>query len=184
MRRWNARIGALLLILLVIHLVTGAFQVMGLIQGGQTWRAVLSWAMLCLLAVHAVLGILLTRDSLRSGKKKGTRYVRQNARFWISRISGFVMVFLAAWHVLFFIGADGGAFRLKLFGPGQLAASILLIAALLCHILTNIRPLIIALGAEPVRKFVRDIILILLVVLVFGGIAFLVYYLRWNVWWR
>ena len=50
------------------------------------------------------------------------------------------------------------------------------------HVLTNIRPLRIGLGARGMKAWMADILLVLSVLLLFMAAGFIVYYLRWNVW--
>ena len=76
-------------------------------------------------------------------------------------------------------GEDG--FRLNLFDTPQLIMSILLVLTLLIHIVTNIRPVMIAMGAKSGKEIITDIILIMSVLMFAAGIAFVVYYAGWRV---
>ncbi len=184
MRKWNGWISLFVLILLVIHGVAGGFQLFGLMSGGKTWHQVLSWVMIGLLAVHIVIGIVLTVDTLRTKTQKDTAYARENVIFWTRRISGFAMIILIVFHFLLFSQTGTESFRLSLFEGPQLAASLLLVLAAGIHVVTNIRPLLISFGARGWRKFVWDLLLIAAIVAVFCGAAFIVYYCRWNLFWR
>ena len=83
-------------------------------------------------------------------------------------------------HILIFIGKQGEAYRLHPFGAGELVTQVLLVLSIAVHVLTNIRPLMTALGARGWRDFFVDILLVLSVLLFFAGIAFLVYFFRWQ----
>ena len=183
MRKINAIIGPLLIVLLLIHGISGAMQLWGIIPGGSVIRRILSVVMAVLVGIHAVIGIKLTIDTLIACKKAGVSYWRNNERFWLSRISGFAMLFLIVYHVLIFSGTSGEAFRLHAFQGIQLAAHILLVVALAVHLITNIKPLFIALGLEN-RKFIIDIMIVVSLIMLVFAAAFIVYYLRWNVTWK
>ena len=184
MRRWNARIGALLLILILVHMVTGAFQLMGILKGGLPVRKALSLAMAALLLVHIILGIIMTKQSLIIRKTERLHYDKQNVRFWLVRISGVVMIFLVIFHIWFFAGNGSKVLRLRPFEGGALAAGLLLVLSLLFHILLNVRPMFTSLVIEKLRKFVKDTFFILLIVILVAAAGFVIYYLRWNVFWR
>ena len=184
MRKWNAPAGALLIILAVIHGAAGAFELFGVTGGGAQWFSVLSWLFLAVLVFHAAAGIMLTIDSIRIGRKSGAFYGKANIGFWTKRISGFAIILLIFSHLLVFIGQGGGSFRLTLFEGPQLILSLLLAAATALHLLMNLRPLLIAAGASGYRKYLADLLFVLAVVLAVCGIAFVIYYFRWNVWWK
>ena len=76
----------------------------------------------------------------------------------------------------------GEAFRLPWFTGAKLAGQLLMVASLAVHLLTNIRPLTIALGLRGGRKWLGDALFVLSVVLLFAAAAFVIYYLRWNLW--
>ena len=56
MRKINAILGPAMIILLLIHMISGAFQLFSLIPGGNVIRTVLSYLMLALVAAHTVIG--------------------------------------------------------------------------------------------------------------------------------
>lgn len=89
------------------------------------------------------------------------------------------MVFVLL-HVILFMGdTSGGAYRLNLFAAPQLIVMIFFVISVAVHVLTNIKPLMIALGQKGLKEFVTDILLVISVVLIFSGIAFIIYYIRW-----
>lgn len=184
MRKWNTLLSVCIMVLLVIHGIAGGFQLMGVIPGGNLILEKLSYLMLALIALHGLFGIILTVDSLRILKKAGKSYFRENSLFWARRISGFAVLLLTVFHLMLFLNLGDGAYRLRLFENPQLFSQLLLVAAIAVHVLTNIRPLTVALGAGGIRTYIRDILLILAVILLFGGAAFVIYYFRWNVLWR
>ena len=101
MRKLNAVLSMLILVLFILHAVFGSFQILGI---GNTALKLLAWVSVCLIIVHTVIGIKLTWDTLRIQKKNGVSYFRENKLFWVRRISGFaVMLFIAA-HIFVFMG--------------------------------------------------------------------------------
>ena len=167
MRKLNAIVSLLLIILFLIHSIAGSFQMMKIIPGGNEMMKNLSYFMLFLIGVHIIIGIKLTIDSIIIGRKSGKFYFRENAVFWTRRITGIAMILLVICHVLLFT-SNGEVFRLNDFNEVQLIFSIFLVFTLLVHILANIRPLLISFG----------------IISLFGAFAFVIYYLRWNIMWR
>lgn len=184
MRKCNSIIAISIIILLLVHLFMGGFIMMDIIQVAPVWKKVLSYTMATLLVMHIIIGIILTFKSINNTKKSRANYIKLNLKFWVVRISGFAIIILAIYHILFFINKGGEVIRLKLFGEFQLIASILFVVALLAHIIPNVRSMVISFGISNLRKFIRDIGIILLLALIFGLLAFIVYYFRWNVIWR
>lgn len=180
MRKWNALISMGIIVLFLIHAITGGLQLAGIIGGGNPVMLVLAWVMLILIAVHVVIGIKLTVDSLLACKKAGVSYFKENRLFWTRRISGFACMVFVLLHVILFMGdTSGGAYRLNLFAAPQLIVMIFFVISVAVHVLTNIKPLMIALGQKGLKEFVTDILLVISVVLIFSGIAFIIYYIRW-----
>jgi len=181
MRKFNAVLSMAIFALFLLHVVMGIFILSGFSEGG-TFMGVLSLIMLAAVSVHAVIGAKLTIDTLIAMKKSGTGYLGENKLFWIRRISGFALMLFIVSHVFVFMGHSGAdGFRLNLFDTPQLIMSILLVLTLLIHIVTNIRPVMIAMGAKSGKEIITDIILIMSVLMFAAGIAFVVYYAGWRV---
>ena len=180
MRFVNAITAALSMLLFLIHLIWGALSLAGLVKGGSKVFHVLSVLMLLLVAVHVIIGIKLTADTLIASKRAGVSYVRANALFWTRRISGLALLVFMLLHVLTFMGRNvNGVYLLNDFGRFQLAVQILMVAALLLHLICNITHLRIALGIEDKAGIRTDIMMVLAVLLFIAAAAFVVYYLRW-----
>ena len=181
MRKWNAVLSVCILLLFLVHMIAGGFQLAGVLPGGSRWLKITAWVMTALVAVHAVIGIKLTVDTCIAGKKAGVSYLRENRLFWVRRVSGFAILLLLMSHLLIFMNTGGEIVRLHLFAGAQLTSQLLLAAAAAVHVLSNIRPLMLGLGMRSFREFLADLLLILAVLLLLAGLAFFVYYLRWNV---
>ena len=184
MRKANSLISITVLLLFLIHAIAGALQLMGFLPGGIRILTMVDRLMLTLICVHAVIGLKLMIDAWLVRKKTGVHYQKENRIFWIRRDSGLALILLIAAHVIQFLGKPGEVYRLKDFGLPQLIWMLLFVLALMVHLLANIRPLLISLGIAGGRPFLRDLLWILSLVLVFAGAAFVVYYLRWNVIWK
>jgi len=183
MRKINAVLGPLMIILLLIHGIWGAFQLASIVPGGSVIRRILSYVMVAAVACHIVLGIVLTAQTFKAIRRSGASYFRGNEEFWLSRISGLALLIFIIYHMCVFITPAGEIFRLNSFGGLQLAGHILLVVSLFLHLSVNIRPLFIALGIGS-RKYIRDIIIILSVIMLVFAAGFIVYYLRWTYFWR
>lgn len=181
MRKWNAVLSMGILALFLVHAVAGAFQLSGIIPGGSVIMEKIALVMVCLIFIHFVIGIKLTADTFTAIKKSGTSYFKENKLFWVRRISGFAVMLFVIFHIMIFLGTNNGAYRLNLFEGIQLASQLLMVLSVAIHVITNIKPLMISLGTKSYKVFFTDIILVLSVLLVFMGVGFVIYYLRWNV---
>ena len=179
MRKWNAILTAAIMVLFLLHAIFGAFQLFGV---GPTALKAAAWTALVLVALHTLIGVKLTADSIKVRKKTGVGYFKQNKLFWARRVSGFAVMVLLAFHMTAFGYSNGGAYRLRWFTDFKLATQILLIVTLAVHVLMNVRPMLISFGVRGLKKYVGDILFVLSVLLLFMAAAFVVYYLRWNIW--
>ncbi|MBP3272028.1 MAG: pilus assembly protein PilX [Ruminococcus sp.] len=181
MRRLNAVLGMALLALFLLHAVMGGFQLSGVIPGGSVIMKTGAWVMTAVLVLHTVIGIKLTADTLRTLKKTGAPYFKENKLFWVRRLSGFAIILFVAFHVIIFMGSNDGAYRLHLFAGAELCTQLLLAVTTAVHVLSNVKPALISLGFKSWKDFLADVLIVLCVILLFTGAAFIIYYLRWNV---
>lgn len=180
MRKWNAVISVIITVLFAIHLIMGGLVQTGFANGGTRAMRILTGLLMTLVLVHIVIGIKLTIDTAIAKKRSGVQYRRENRLFWLRRDSGFATMILLVFHLMLHMTV-ARTNRLAYFGRLQLIGQILLVAAVGVHVLTNIRPLMVSLGAKNRGKILLDILLVLSVLLIFAGISMIVYYLRWNV---
>lgn len=183
MRRINSLLTAVILILFLLHGIAGAYQLMGILTGGNPYLKICSWVLAALVAVHAILSIILTFQSLQSIRQSGASYWRENKLFWLRRISGLILFALILQHILFFWFRGTGAFRLRFFGVPQMAFSGCLVLVLLIHLLSNLHPLALGLGWTKGLSRWRDGLILLGFLLLGMAVSFLIYYWRWNRWW-
>jgi succinate dehydrogenase/fumarate reductase cytochrome b subunit len=175
MRKWNASLSALLIVIFMIHSVRGSFLMLGV---GRTVGKTLAWTGCGLLVVHIIFGALLTARTLKSGKTSGKWYFRQNAAFWARRISGLCILALAFFHFRLFGRATESGYVLFDFTTARLLVQLLFTAALFVHIFINIRPLLLSFGVLKYRERRIDCFLVLSAILLFCAGATMIYYLR------
>ena len=75
---------------------------------------------------------------------------------------------------------QNGVTRLHQFNAFRLVTQILLIVSIALHLVTNIRPVMIALGIRNGRKWVLDILIVLSFLLLFMALGTVVYFIRWR----
>lgn len=177
MRKWNGIITAMILVLFMIHGIMGGFQLMG---AGSTSLKTIARAAAGLAALHALISIKLTADTVGTLRRTGAPYVRQNLLFWARRVSGFALMILLVFHMTAFSESGGAGYRLKWFDGGKLALQLLLVLTLLVHLTANIRPALITFGIRGLKKKTGHILFALSVLLLFMAAAMVIYYLRWN----
>ena len=177
MRKFNAILTALIMILFLLHAVFGAMELVG---AGYNALKVIARACFGLVVVHTVIGIKLTIDTLRVSRKTGVSYFRENRLFWARRISGLAIMILLCFHMFAFGKTTGGVYQLRPFTTVKLTAQILLVLSIALHVLTNIRPALIAFGARGLKQHAGDILIVLSIVLLVFITAFIIYYLRWH----
>lgn len=178
MRKLNVIISHLILVLFIVHGVLGAMTLTGVGHISPKWIA---WTMVALILVHAVIGTIMTVQSLYSMKKTGAPYFKENSLFWARRISGFAVMLFILLHVTAFSYHTYGVYRLKRFTAGKLAVQLMLLLSVAVHIISNIRPLLIGSGVKSLKERAGDILLFLSLLLLFMAAAFIIYYVRWNV---
>ncbi len=178
MRKTNAILSIAIIILFLIHGVLEAFNLIGT---GYISIKLLTRFMLLLVAMHTVIGIILTAKSVSVWRKSGAAYFGENKLFWIRRISGFTIMLLIFFHVTAFGHTVNGTYVLNDFNVFRLTCQLLLAASAAVHIISNIKPLMIALGRKSSIKRCISPILVLSVLLLFMAAALVIYYVRWQV---
>ncbi len=177
MRKFNTILTALIMILFLLHAVFGAMELVG---AGYNALKIIARACFGLVVVHTIIGIKLTIDTLRVSRKTGVSYFRENRLFWARRISGLAVMILLCFHMFAFGKTTGGVYQLRPFTTVKLIAQIMLVLSIALHVLTNIRPALIAFGARGLKQHAGDILIVLSVVLLVFITAFIIYYLRWH----
>ena len=86
MRKVNAVTTVLLIVLFLMHGIFGAMNISGI---GFIPMTAVTYIFVLLLAVHIVIGVMLTVRTIRVKEKTGVSYPKENRLFWARRISGF-----------------------------------------------------------------------------------------------
>lgn len=181
MRRLNAIVTGMILALFLIHMIWGSLELAGMTSGGNDIFLSLSYLMTGLVVLHVIFSLKMTLDTLKAQREAGVSYPGANRLFWVRRISGIALMIFMALHVMMFRGIQTEeGFRLRLFHGAGLAAMLCMVVSLMIHLLTNIRPLKIALGLEDRKDFRVEILLVLSILLLLSAVAFVIYYLRWH----
>lgn len=177
MRKVNGIIAAVVLALFVVHGILGALNMMNI---ATVITKALSYTMLSLIAVHAIISIGLTFRSIRTAVKTKAPYFRQNRLFWARRISGILIMILVAFHLTAFGYTQGGVFRLVPFDVFRLVTQILFILSIAVHIITNVKPMLITFGVKRLKPKAGDILFFISAALLFMTIGFIIYFIRWQ----
>lgn len=182
MRKLNAIITVLIMILFLMHLIWGGLILTGMTNGGNSIFAFFSYMLVIFIFFHVVIGIKFTIDTLRAARRSKTFYYKENKLFLIRRISGFALLLFVLLHVVLFLGSsENGNYRLSYFGTLSLFTQILMVISLLVHLVSNITPLRIALGITDKVNIRTDIMFVLVILLFLSAIAFIIYFIRWQV---
>lgn len=177
MRKLNGIITAAVIVLFVIHALAGSYQMAGV---GQSALKPVAWTAAGLVFAHIVISIILTARSIKVWRRTGVGYFKENKLFWARRISGAAVIFLLLIH-MFAIGTKvNGVFRLQEFNTAKLVIQILFVSALAVHVISNVRPLLITFGIKSFKSRISEIIIILSVLFAVMGLAFVIYWFRWN----
>ena len=177
MRRFNALLTILIMILFVLH---AAVESLALIGVGYIDSSFIARANFTLIGIHMLIGIKLSIDTLRACKKSGASYFRENWLFWTRRISGLAVMILLCFHMFAFGYTENGEYHLIPFDTVRLIAQLLLVISIALHVLTNIQPVLIAMGARNLKIYEGNILFVISLILLFFAVAFIIYFLQWQ----
>ena len=178
MRRLNVLLTALIIVLFLMHAVFGGLLMVGI--GDEALKRI-ARAAFTLIIIHAIMGIILTIDTLKVQKKTGASYFKENKSFWASRISGFAVLALLFLHMTAFGYTRNKEYHLIPFTAGGLAVQLLFVITLAVHIISNLRPQMISLGIKSLKRARGTLLFIISALSLFVTAALIIYYLRWNV---
>lgn len=176
MRKLNIIIVISLIIIFLIHPIQSAFLLLGFTE--KDWNT-LAWIGVGLVLIHALIGIYLSADTLKTLWKGQKNYFQGNGRFWLSRISGFLILILMVFHFNAYGEMEDGKYVVFPFTDIKLFFQLGLLLALFIHLFVNVKPLLISLGITDRGKIRKLIFIILTLVLIFVSIAVLYYFFKW-----
>lgn len=176
MRKLNAILSVLLIVVFLLHGVLGSFMLIGVSAlSGKIFAEI----GMILLILHLCIGVRLTIQTFQT--KSGRAYAKQNALFWTRRASGLAILILAFFHMGVFGAVEDGLYILTPFTTVKLLTQLLLVAALFVHIFVNVRPMLVSLGVISYKERRGDLFLILSILLLFMAGSIVLYYIRWHV---
>lgn len=172
MRKCNAVLSTLLLLLLAAHGILGAALMAGL---SSLMLQKLARALCTLVAVHTILGILLTTQSLKVWRRTGAPYWRENQSFWIRRFSGLAMLLFMGLHMALFVHRSSGAPTLN---GIQLLTQLLFVLSILVHGISNVKPLCVAMGSQAGKQLQTAVCVVLSLLALFFAAGLIIYFGR------
>lgn len=177
MRKINGILAAAVLILFIVHGIFGALNMMDI---APLVVKVLSHTMLSLIAVHAVISIILSVQSVRTAVKTKAPYLKNNLLFWSRRVSGVLIVALVFFHMTAFGTTEGGVFRLYPFDLPRFVLQMLFLLTVAVHVIANVKPALITFGAKRLKPKTGEILFIISAALLFMAAGFIIYFIRWQ----
>lgn len=170
MRKWNAILSTLIMVLLFAHGILGAILLMGI---GNIIIKQLARALFALVIVHTLIGIILTVQNAKVLRRTKTLYFRENRSFWIRRISGLAIVILLFIHIMLFGHKPDGSNTLA---GLNMFLQLLLVGSIFVHVISNVKPLLVAFGSQAGKKKRIVIISVFSVLTAFWALAMIIYY--------
>lgn len=177
MRKWNNRLVMLILVLFLLHGVMGCLELLG-ISTVSIWQ--MSWILLLAVVVHAVIGILCTVRSVRSGAGGKKWYLKENTGFWVKRLSGIAILILLVLHLSAYKVSVNDVFFFREFTALQMLSQILFVLAIFIHIFVSLKAMLIAKGVVKFRQRKTDWMLVLTVCMLFFIFSIVFYFIHWQ----
>lgn len=177
MKKFNSLLARFMLVLLALHGLMGAFTLLRMTT--FNWKP-LSYTLLAALLLHGILGILLSKDAVREGMRTGRWYLKENASFWLIRLSGFVILLSVWFHITAYTTTVNGVFFLCEFTTLRFFSQIIFISAILIHLLCTTKPWMIKRGLLKYEERTADYILVYSIFSVLFLFALISYFIYWN----
>ena len=178
MRKWNNILARVMIVLFLLHALMGSLMLLGL--SNISFKP-LSWLLFAAVIAHGILGILATVQAVKSGQNSGKWYVRQNAAYWTKRFSGLAILILLCFHISAYTTTVGGAFFLKEFTFGRMAAQLLLILSIFIHLAVSVKSTLIAKGVVKFKERTVDWMMVLSLMMLFFAAAVVIYFIQWQI---
>ena len=177
MRRLNIILIAGMFLTFLLHGITGALTISG---GNSDVNKIAAWICVFFVALHVIVTTILTVKTLHAIHKTKAGYFKNNIMFWIRRISGFTILIPLLMHLFIFNVPPTDIYRLKAFDTGRFISQLLMVLTISLHVLTNIKPFMLAIGAKNYKKIIINTLFVLAILFLLFAVAFCIYYLRWN----
>lgn len=164
MRKIYAYLTAVLVFFLLLHGICGSYVLIGI---GKTGAPIFAKISLGLLVIHAAFGLFFTARTLWRQVENGRPfYLWQNRLFWLRRLSGLAILCFLWCHFTLFGEMQGDTYVVHAFTTGRFLLHLGLWLSVSIHVLTNIKPLYVALGFTQVQKRTADTTFVCAVLLV------------------
>ncbi len=177
MRKLNEWIVKIMIILFLIHGLFGSFLMLGI---SSISLKPLAYTLLILVLSHAVIGMMQTKNAVKSGMRSGHWYKGLNAAFWIKRISGVAILVLLCFHIGAYTTEVNGKFFLAEFTWMKMVTQLLFVLAIGIHLFVSIRPMLIRRGIIKYKERTVDYLLVLAIFHMIFVAAIISYYIQWN----
>lgn len=177
MRKWNNLLARVIILLFLLHALMGSLMLLGI---STITLKPLSWLLFGVVSLHGIFGIISTIPSIRTARKTGQWFLKENAAFWTKRISGIAILLLLSLHITAYTTSVNGKFFLKEFTMCRMIAQILLILSIFIHLMVSIRSMLIAKGTIKFKERTVDWMLVLSIMMIFFTIAVIAYYIQWQ----
>jgi hypothetical protein len=170
LRKWNAVLSAVLLLLFAAHGVVGSVLLLGI---GTILIKPLARGLFVVAAIHTIIGIILTVQSCSVWHRTKSPYLKNNSSFWIRRLSGIAIGVLMCLHLSMFGHTPSGTNQAWIL---DLILQLLLVGSILIHIVCNVKPMLVAFGCKAGLKQKGIVIAVFSAIIAFCGSGMIVYY--------
>lgn len=177
MRKWNNILARIIIILFLLHGLTGSLMLLGI---STISFPLLAKILLAAVILHGLFGIVSTLPAVASGIKTGRWYFKQNAAFWTKRISGISIMLLLIFHIRMYTTSSEGRLFLNEFTMCRMLLQIMLILSIFIHLTVSIRSMLIVKGTIKFKEKAADCMLILSAMMLFFTVAVIIYYIQWQ----
>ena len=143
MRKINAILALLAALLFFDHAVFGGLLSLGAeIEVKKPIALVLT----AVAAVHGIISLIVTFKKGKTTARPGASYWKENLTYWSRRISGIVILLVLLFHGHAMVIGSDGIRKIDKMQPAGGVINMLLPVSVCIHLLTNVRPMLIALG--------------------------------------
>ena len=173
MRKFNAILVLIIMILFLDHLFFGSAHFLGT---GLNVTKPFSHTFFLLVLIHAAISLIITVRAEIAGIRTKARYNRENREFWSRRISGVAILVLAGAHAYLMVHGEDGLPRISKMARIYELFLPLLLLSISIHLSSNVKPLLIALGIrnpEKKEKIIKALIVLITIVALFSFVFFI-----------
>ena len=164
MRKINNILVHIIIALFLLHALMGSLILLGV---SRISFRILSYTLLMVVFMHAVISMVSTLRALESGQKSKKWYLRKNTGFWTKRISGLSILVLLIFHMTAYTRSNG-----------TMIAQLLFILAIFVHLAVSVKSMLIARGTIHLKDRLIDCMFVLSAMILFFSLAIITYYIQ------